>query len=139
MTDDNPVRWGIIGPGSIAQAFETGVRNSRTGKLVAIATRNPGKAGLAENFPARASSTATQALLDDPEVEAIYIATPHPGHAEWAIKAAEAGKHVLIEKPIAAFGLRGRRDAFTARKAGGPSSARRSCIGCIRRRRSSSI
>ena len=100
MTDDNSVRWGIIGPGSIAQAFEAGVRNSRTGKLVAIGTRNPGKAGLAENFPGARIVDGYAALLADPEVEAVYIATPHPGHAEWGIKAAEAGKHVLIEKPL---------------------------------------
>ena len=47
---DKKIRWGIIGPGSIAKSFAGGVANSRTGELVAIATRNPGKAGLAESF-----------------------------------------------------------------------------------------
>ena len=95
------VRWGIIGPGAIARDFRDGLADSRTGRLVAIATRDPGRAGLAENFPGARILAGYQAMLDDPEVEAIYIATPHPGHAEWAIKAAEAGKHVLIEKPMA--------------------------------------
>ena len=100
MRDDNPVRWGIIGPGSIAQAFATAfaIRAPaswwRSGRAIRARPGSP------RTFPARASSTATQALLADPEVDAVYIATPHPGHAEWAIKAAEAGKHVLIEKPI---------------------------------------
>ena len=95
------MRWGIIGPGAIAQDFHRGVNGSRTGKLVAIGTRNPKKEGLAETFPGARILDGYQALLDDPEVEAVYIATPHPGHAEWAIKAAEAGKHVLVEKPMA--------------------------------------
>ena len=47
------IRWGILGPGTIAKAFAGGVAHSRTGKLAAIGTRNPGKAGLAENFPGR--------------------------------------------------------------------------------------
>src|SRR5258708_2347197 len=93
-----PVRWGIIGPGAIAQDFQRGVRGSRTGKIVAIGTRNPTKEGLAGQFPGARIHDGYQALLDDPEVEAVYIATPHPGHAEWAIKTAEAGKHVLVEK-----------------------------------------
>ena len=96
-----PVRWGIIGPGAIAQDFQRGVTGSRTGKIVAAGTRDPKREGLAENFPDARILDGYQALLDDPEVEAVYIATPHPGHAEWAIKAAEAGKHVLVEKPMA--------------------------------------
>ena len=101
MTDTAPaVRWGILGPGSIARSFEGGLAHSRTGRLVAIGTRNPGKAGLAEAFPGARIVAGYDALIADKEVEAIYISTPHPGHAEWAIKAVRAGKHVLVEKPI---------------------------------------
>ncbi|MBI4923220.1 MAG: aldo/keto reductase [Devosia nanyangense] len=101
MTTDGKLRWGILGPGGIAQAFRDGVKNSKTGTLAAIATRNPQKPGLAETFPGARILDGYDALLKDPGVDAIYIATPHPGHAEWAIKAAEAGKHVLVEKPFA--------------------------------------
>lgn len=92
--------WGIIGPGNIARAFAGGLAHSRTGKLVAIGTRDATKPGLAENFPGTRVHSGYEALLADPEVEAVYIATPHPFHAEWAIKAARAGKHALVEKPI---------------------------------------
>jgi predicted dehydrogenase/aryl-alcohol dehydrogenase-like predicted oxidoreductase len=101
MTTERKLRWGIIGPGGIAQAFRDGVKASRTGELVAIASRNPLKPGLGDTFPGARILDGYDALLRDPDVDAIYIATPHPGHAEWAIKAAEAGKHVLVEKPLA--------------------------------------
>ncbi|MBN9305773.1 MAG: oxidoreductase [Devosia sp. 67-54] len=101
MTTDRKLRWGIIGPGGIAQAFRDGVKASKTGELVAIASRNPQKPGLADTFPGARIVAGYDALLRDPDVDAVYIATPHPGHAEWAIKAAEAGKHVLVEKPLA--------------------------------------
>ncbi len=95
------VRWGILGPGGIAKVFQAGLANSRTGKVVAIATRDASKPGLAAAFPGARILSGYDALLRDPEVDAIYIALPHPFHAEWAIKAAEAGKHVLVEKPLA--------------------------------------
>lgn len=101
MTIQAPIRWGIIGPGAIAKDFRRGVLDSKLGKLEAIATRNPGKASLKEDFPEARILDGYDAILADPNVDAIYIATPHTGHAEWAIKAAEAGKHVLIEKPMA--------------------------------------
>ncbi len=100
MAKTRPLRWGIIGPGRIAQAFLLGLNGSNTGTLVAIGSRNPGKPSLKTDFPGARIHDGYQALLDDPEVEAVYIATPHPQHAEWAIKAAEAGKHALVEKPM---------------------------------------
>ncbi|WP_108397841.1 aldo/keto reductase [Devosia submarina] len=100
MTDQK-IRWGIIGPGSIAKAFQGGVAGSKHGVLAAIATRDPNKPNLATDFPGARIVHGYDALLADPEIDAVYIAVPHTGHAEWAIKAAQAGKHVLVEKPLA--------------------------------------
>ena len=118
MTATTPIRWGILGPGSIARAFAGGVAASRTGKLVAIGARNPGKPGLAEAFPGARIVDGYEALLADPDIDAVYIAIPHPGHAEWAIKATEAGKHVLCEKPLALTAFEADAMFHAARKAG---------------------
>ncbi|MER8982065.1 aldo/keto reductase [Mesorhizobium sp. M0870] len=118
MTATTPIRWGILGPGSIAQSFAGGVADSRTGKLVAIGARNPAKPGLAESFPRARILDGYDALLADPEIDAVYISIPHPGHAQWAIKAAEAGKHVLCEKPLALTALEADAMMHAARKAG---------------------
>ncbi|AGB44814.1 MULTISPECIES: aldo/keto reductase [Mesorhizobium] len=118
MTASTPIRWGILGPGGIAKAFAGGVAGSRTGKLVAIGARNPGKPGLAESFPGARILDGYDALLADPEIDAIYIAVPHPGHAQWAIRAAEAGKHVLCEKPLGLTAFEADAIMHAARKAG---------------------
>ena len=118
MTDVQPIRWGIIGPGTIARTFADGIAHSKTGKLVAIASRNPGKPGLGDGFPGARIIDGYEALLSDPEVDAVYIATPHTGHAEWAIKAVRAGKHVLVEKPIALTAYDADAVFHEARKAG---------------------
>lgn len=94
------VKWGIIGPGFIATQFAAGLAESEHGELVAIASRNPGNPKLRDNFPGVRVLDGYEAMLVDAEVEAVYVATPHPGHAEWSIKCAEAGKHVLCEKPM---------------------------------------
>jgi predicted dehydrogenase/aryl-alcohol dehydrogenase-like predicted oxidoreductase len=117
MTEDR-LRWGIIGPGTIARTFADGVAHSRTGRIAAIGTRNPDKPGLAEGFPGARIIAGYQALIDDPEVEAVYIATPHPSHPEWAIKAIRAGKHVLVEKPLALTAFDADAVYHEARKAG---------------------
>ncbi|MEF0942804.1 aldo/keto reductase [Rhizobium sp. BR 362] len=118
MTTETPIRWGIIGPGRIAQTFAEGVAHSRSGKLVAIASRNPDKPGLGDNFPGARIVRGYEALLADKEIDAIYIATPHTGHAEWAIKAIRAGKHVLVEKPIALSAYDAEAIYYEAKKAG---------------------
>ncbi len=98
------IGWGIIGPGAIAGTFAHGLPFSRTGKLVAVASRDKAKAdafGVKYGVGPGKCYGGYDALLKDDAVQAVYIATPHPQHAEWAIKAAAAGKHLLVEKPIA--------------------------------------
>ncbi len=93
--------WGIVGAGNIAKAFADGIANSKTGTLLAIASRSKEKAeafGKQLNVERRYGSY--EELFADKDVQAVYISTPHPQHAEWTIKACEAGKHVLCEKPI---------------------------------------
>ena len=95
------IRWGLLATGAIAKAFARGLKQSQTGELVAVGSRSADKAeafGAEFGVPRRHESY--EALLADPEVQAVYVSTPHPQHVEWAIKAAEAGKHVLVEKPI---------------------------------------
>ena len=98
----NTLEWGIIGAGGIAKNFAKGVAHSRTGRIAAVGSRSKEKADkFADEFcPSARRHGSYEALLADPEVQAVYIATPHPMHAEWAVKAAEAGKHILCEKPI---------------------------------------
>jgi predicted dehydrogenase/aryl-alcohol dehydrogenase-like predicted oxidoreductase len=93
--------WGILGTGAIAKAFAQGVAQSKTGTLVAVGSRSQESADkFAEQFNIPHRHASYQALLDDEKVNAIYIALPHPMHAEWAVKGAAAKKHLLVEKPI---------------------------------------
>jgi len=95
------LNWGILGAGGIARAFAKGLETSKTGRLLAIGSRSQEKAGkFGDEFKIAKRYGSYEALLADPEVQAVYIATPHPRHAEWAIQAAEAKKHILCEKPI---------------------------------------
>lgn len=95
------LQWGILGTGNIARTFARGVAGSTLGKVVAVGSRakeSAEKFAGEFNIPNRHGSY--EALLADPEVHAVYIAVPHPLHAEWAVKAARARKHLLVEKPI---------------------------------------
>ena len=95
------LNWGILTTGWIARKFATDLRQSRTGRLVAVGARRLADAGkFAEDFGGARAHGSYDALLADPEVQAVYIGTPHPLHREWAVKAAEAGKHILCEKPL---------------------------------------
>ena len=96
------VNWGILGTGRIAHEFARGIAQSQTGKLLAVGSRALETARVfGETWQVPHCYGSYEALLEDKEVQAIYISTPHPLHAEWAIKAAEAGKHILCEKPLA--------------------------------------
>ncbi|QRP48034.1 Gfo/Idh/MocA family protein [Amycolatopsis sp. FDAARGOS 1241] len=95
------LRWGLVAAGSIAADFAAGVERSKHGVLEAVAARSADRAReFATRFDIPKAYGSYADLLADPDVDAVYIATPHPMHAEWAIRAAEAGKHVLCEKPL---------------------------------------
>jgi predicted dehydrogenase/aryl-alcohol dehydrogenase-like predicted oxidoreductase len=95
------LQWGIIGAGSIAAAFAEGVQCSKRCELLAVASRSQAKSdAFGETHAIARRYGSYEALLEDADVQAVYIATPHPMHAEWAIKCAEAGKHILCEKPV---------------------------------------
>ena len=98
------LHWGILATGNIARAFAQGLTHSKTGRLVAVGSRSEEGArrfGQEFGLPTASCHATYEALLADPQVHAIYISNPHPGHAEWAILCAEAGKHILCEKPLA--------------------------------------
>src|SRR5579871_4902609 len=95
------LKWGILGTGKIAETFAKGIAGSKTGKLIAVGSRaqeTADKFGTTYDVPRR-YPTYTE-LLADPEVDAIYISLPNHLHAEWTIRCAEAGKHILCEKPF---------------------------------------
>lgn len=112
------LQWGILGTGAIARKFAAGLRHSKSGELAAIGSRSARNAeAFAQDFPA-ARHASYEALLADPRVQAVYISTPHSAHAPWAIRAAEAGKHVLCEKPLSMNEHEARAIVDTARRAG---------------------
>ena len=97
------VRWGVLGVAKIATAkVVPAMQRGRWSTVTAIASRDPGKAQAAARELGLAKAYgAYEDLLADPEIDAVYIPLPNHLHVPWSIKAAEHGKHVLCEKPIA--------------------------------------
>lgn len=113
------VRWGIAGPGRIAAALAPDFLHVPNADLVAVASRDESRAiEFAERHGVGIAHGSYRALIDDPNVDAIYIATPHPFHHDLAVAAAEAGKHLLIEKAFTAT-LAGTIDVISAAEAKG--------------------
>ena len=94
-----PIRWGILGAGGIAAHFAQSVAANTRAQVVAVGSRNRDRA---ERFATARGIPTTHVgyhdLVEDPQVDAIYVATPHSEHAEHALLAIAAGKHVLVEK-----------------------------------------
>ena len=98
-----PIRFGIVGPGLVAQLHAKALARIEDARLVAVAGSGPGSdraARLAADHGAHASD-GLEAMLRDEPLDAVIVCTPHPLHAEQAIAAARAGLHVVVEKPMA--------------------------------------
>jgi predicted dehydrogenase len=98
---DQPIRWGIIGTGGIAAAFAGDLKLLSDAQLVAVGSRSQESAdkfGARFDIPRRYPTY--QQLVEDPDVDAVYVSTPHPWHHPNALLAIRAGKAVLVEKPF---------------------------------------
>jgi len=101
----NRLRWGILGTATIAtEAVLPALRKApycRHLEIGAIASRQPDKArAVAKQFDVPKAYGTYELLLDDPDIDAVYLPLPNHLHVPYAIRALEAGKHVLCEKPI---------------------------------------
>ncbi|WP_240347597.1 Gfo/Idh/MocA family protein [Curtobacterium sp. 24E2] len=95
------LRWGVIGTG-IAGKFVTAIHRHTPQRAIAVTARDAAKtSAFAAEHGIDRTVSSVEALVTDPEVDVVYVATPHPLHREQALAAIAAGKHVLIEKPIA--------------------------------------
>jgi xylose dehydrogenase (NAD/NADP) len=113
------LRIGILGTARIARKFVLGVAPSETVEVIAVASRDRRKAEeFARELAIPRSAGGYEALLNDREVDALYVPLPHSLHAEWAIRAAKSGKHVLCEKPLALDGAQARAMFAAADEAG---------------------
>jgi len=96
-----PVRWGLLSTARINDAILGGAAQSECTDVVAVASRDQGRAeAYAREHGIERAHGSYEALLDDENVEVVYISLPNSLHADWSIRALEAGKHVLCEKPL---------------------------------------
>jgi D-xylose 1-dehydrogenase (NADP+, D-xylono-1,5-lactone-forming) len=106
MNENAKLNWGILGAARVNERLLPAIVEAANGRLVAIASRRPGAATetLAKYAPDQSGVTCydqLDALLANDQVQAVYLPLANHEHAEWAVKAIEAGKHVLCEKPMA--------------------------------------
>jgi D-xylose 1-dehydrogenase (NADP+, D-xylono-1,5-lactone-forming) len=95
------VKWGILSTANINRKLIPGAKASPKVDLVAVASRDQARAEeYARTWEIERAYGSYEALLEDPEIEAVYISLPNTLHCEWSIRALEAGKHVLCEKPL---------------------------------------
>jgi predicted dehydrogenase len=114
------LRWGILSTANIAtQKVIPGLRRSARGEVLGIASREDGRATeVARRLEIPRSYGSYEALLADPDIDAVYIPLPNHLHAEWTVAAARAGKHVLCEKPLAMTAPDAQRMVDACRDAG---------------------
>ncbi len=102
MTRPAPLRFGVLGAARIARGFVVGVRGSATVAVTAVASRDAGRAqAFATEFGVPDVFGSYDAMLASDRIDAVYNPLPNSLHAHWSIRAMEAGKHVLCEKPLA--------------------------------------
>jgi predicted dehydrogenase len=113
-----PLRWGVFGTGWIAERFTTALHQHTQQRMVAAASRDLARAqAFTSRLGIERKFGSYRELAEDPNLDVIYVATPHNHHLRDALLAIEAGKHVLVEKPLAINAFEARQMADAARSA----------------------
>lgn len=112
------LRWGILATGGIAHAFTRDLRTAGLDVAAVGSRRRDAADAFAGEFDIPRAHDSYEALVEDPGVDIVYVATPHPSHAGNAILALEHGKHVIVEKPFTLTGAEAERVRDAARSAG---------------------
>ena len=113
------MRWGILGTGGIAGVFATDLALTDSGVVAAVGSRSRQSADrFADTFGIERRHASYDSLVADPDIDAVYVATPHPMHRDNALLALEAGKPVLVEKPFAMNAAEARDIVALAREKG---------------------
>jgi len=116
---EGELRWGLIGTGGIAATFAADLERTDSGRVVAVGSRRQETAdAFAERFGIPKRHPSYEALVEDPDVDAVYVATPHPMHLPDATLALQAGKPVLVEKPFTIDAAQARELVALARSRG---------------------
>ena len=117
---DAPVlRWGVLAPGWIAGHFVGSLKRHTNQRVVAVASRDASRAqAFADEFGVERALSSYDELVNDPGVDVVYVASPHSHHPDQALAAIAAGKHVLVEKPMARNAAEARAIVEAARAAG---------------------
>lgn len=96
------LRWGVLGTGRILGKAGAALKEAENGEWLGVAGRTPSRSReAAGRFSVPRAYASYEELLQDPDIDAVYIALLNHLHAEWAVRACQAGKHVLLEKPFA--------------------------------------
>jgi predicted dehydrogenase len=113
------LRWGVLGTGWIAHKFVTALQKHSSQRIAAVGSRSIDSAtDFARRFGIARAHGSYQELVSDPELDIVYIATPHAAHLPNALLALRAGKHTLVEKPLALNANQGQQIADEARSRG---------------------
>lgn len=117
--DAPPLRWGVLGPGTIAGDFTEAIHKHTTQRVVACGSRSAERAAaFAAAHGIERAHGSYEELVEDPDVDVVYVSSPHSEHLDHALLAIAAGKHVLVEKPLAASAAQAARLVRAAREAG---------------------
>jgi predicted dehydrogenase len=113
------LRWGVLGTGWIADKFVAAIQKHSSQRIAAVGSRSIDNATeFAQRFAIERAHGSYEELVSDPDLDVVYVATPYNTHLPHALMALQAGKHTLVEKPLALNANQGRRIADEARSRG---------------------